>query len=80
MCFDSKVYAYCDLVDDIGSCLNLAGEPSRKNPETYVFFIAHMYHMRGADEGNEPWSIPTNWDFKPMGKVNRIFGAIETSD
>ncbi|KAK8122175.1 hypothetical protein PG984_010845 [Apiospora sp. TS-2023a] len=63
---------------DIAACLSLANSQpgmAQVNPENYIFFIAHMYHLRGED-GNEPWSIPTQWDFKIMGRGrNRILGA-----
>ncbi|KAL2872835.1 uncharacterized protein BJX67DRAFT_20775 [Aspergillus lucknowensis] len=68
---------------DIASCLNLANSAAssaQANPENYVFFIAHMYHMRGDADGNEPWSIPTHWDFELMGAgQNRVYGAIQTT-
>ncbi|KAF6823627.1 hypothetical protein CMUS01_10598 [Colletotrichum musicola] len=63
---------------DIASCLNLPAVDAQKNPENYIFFIAHMYHLFGESEGTEPWSIDTNWDFAVRGRgQNRIFGAIE---
>jgi hypothetical protein len=65
---------------DIATCLNLASaDPgsARLNPENYVFFIAHMYHMFGAEEGNEPWSIHTQWNFEIVGQ-DRVYGAVET--
>lgn len=37
--------------DDLAKCIDLAGKRprvARTNPENYVFFIAHMYHMRGG--------------------------------
>ncbi|KAL2867619.1 uncharacterized protein BJX67DRAFT_380966 [Aspergillus lucknowensis] len=69
-------------VNDIGTCLNLASQPqlAQANPENYVFFISHMYHILGEEDDNEPWSIPTNWDFQLMGNgQNRIFGAVQTT-
>ncbi|KAL2788776.1 hypothetical protein BJX66DRAFT_308231 [Aspergillus keveii] len=67
---------------DIATCLNLATtDPvsAQHNPENYVFFIAHMYHMFGVEEGNEPWSIHTQWNFDVIGTgQNRIYGAVET--
>ncbi|KAK4038077.1 hypothetical protein C8A01DRAFT_48254 [Parachaetomium inaequale] len=66
---------------DIADCLRLAGRnPSaaRKNPENYVFFIAHMYHMRGGEDGDEPWSIRTQWDFDFPRTGRRVYGAVET--
>jgi len=67
--------------DRIADCLNLANsdfESAQTNPESYVFFIAHMYHMLGAEDGNQPWSIHRNWDFElmMMGE-KRIYGAID---
>ena len=71
-----------DSADDIASSLDLANSNAanaRANPENYVFFIAHMYHMLATDHGNNLWSIPTNWDFSLKGRgANRIYGAIET--
>ncbi|KAL2802027.1 hypothetical protein BJX63DRAFT_438263 [Aspergillus granulosus] len=68
---------------DIASCLGLATtdpESAQANPENYVFFIAHMYHMFGDEDGDEPWSIHMRWDFKLTGRGrNRIYGAIETT-
>ncbi|KAL2150897.1 hypothetical protein VTH82DRAFT_5995 [Thermothelomyces myriococcoides] len=63
---------------DIATCLNLAtSDPSsaRINPENYVYFIAHMYHLFGTDEDGAPESIPTNWDFQLMGRGSllRVF-------
>ncbi|VBB82073.1 Putative protein of unknown function [Podospora comata] len=59
--------------------LNLASRRSglaRQNPENYVFFVAHMYHMLGQPEGNEPWSIGGNWDFRVTGSgSNRLYAA-----
>jgi len=60
---------------DIGKCLNQGRARSLINPENYVFFIAHMYHLFGTvepGEENEPWSIATNWDFSLQ---NTVFGA-----
>ncbi|KAK8080202.1 hypothetical protein PG997_008020 [Apiospora hydei] len=59
---------------DIGSCTNLAAGNAQTNPENYVFFIAHMYHMFGQKDNNQPWSITTNWDFE-VGRENRVLGA-----
>lgn len=74
-------YTDSGLADDIATCLNLAltqPETAQTNPENYVFFIAHMFHMRGEDDGDEPWSIPRQWDFRFEGQgQNRIFGAFE---
>lgn len=48
------------------------------NPENYVFFIAHMYHMFGVRDEQHPWSIEKQWDFAFTDKSrDRIFGAIE---
>ncbi|KAK3292139.1 uncharacterized protein B0H64DRAFT_445099 [Chaetomium fimeti] len=66
---------------DIARCLNLATsnvEAARTNPENYVFFIVHMYHLFGKKSGNSPWSISKQWDFKVHGTARgRIYGAIE---
>ncbi|KAM7200806.1 hypothetical protein V8F33_003737 [Rhypophila sp. PSN 637] len=40
------------------------GDKAESNPESYVFFIGHMYHLFGKPDGNQPWSIPKNWDFR----------------
>ncbi|KAH7311223.1 hypothetical protein B0I35DRAFT_61850 [Stachybotrys elegans] len=65
---------------DIASCINMAASHKRHNPETYVFFIAHMYHMRAIPEDSEPWSIPRNWDFHNAGQGSRrIFSAFATT-
>lgn len=56
-----------DLTDTLWDNLDLSGrKPSdaRKNPESYVFFITHMFHLRGIADGEEPWSIKKNWNFK----------------
>lgn len=69
-----------DSADDIASCLRLAQsqpEAARVNPENFIFFIAHMYHLFGQKDGTEPWSIDKNWDFE-IGRRNGVFGAIET--
>ncbi|KAM7214628.1 hypothetical protein V8F06_010027 [Rhypophila decipiens] len=50
----------------IMKAINMAsGDPGKaqRNPESYVFYIAHMFHLFGKPDGNEPWSIPKNWDF-----------------
>jgi hypothetical protein len=55
------------LTDILNEVLTLANEnPSdaRRNPESYVYFIAHMFHLRGEEDGGEPWSIQHHWDFK----------------
>ncbi|TRX94653.1 hypothetical protein FHL15_004425 [Xylaria flabelliformis] len=71
-----------DEVYDIAACVTLAraqGERARRNPENYVFFIAHMYHMLGTDEGNVPESIRKNWDFAADGSGQGwVYGATET--
>lgn len=68
---------------DIAECLNLANSnpaDARVNPENYVFFIAHMYHMRGEPDDDQPWSIQKQWDFA-FTRVggSRIYGAVETA-
>ncbi|KZL84644.1 hypothetical protein CI238_12874, partial [Colletotrichum incanum] len=63
---------------DIGECMNLNAAKSRTNPENYVFFIAHMYHMFGVpdeDEPDAPWSIPTQWDFQTTLGDDPVYGA-----
>lgn len=34
-----------------------------RNPESYVFFVTHMYYLFGEPDGNSAASIDTNWDF-----------------
>ncbi|KAI0865291.1 hypothetical protein F4860DRAFT_509835 [Xylaria cubensis] len=67
---------------DIAACVTLVwaqGETARRNPENYVFFIAHMYHMLGTDEGDVPESIRMNWDFAADGSGQAwVYGAIPT--
>ncbi|RWA13178.1 hypothetical protein EKO27_g1887 [Xylaria grammica] len=64
---------------DIAACINVVSSDvtrARRNPENYIFFIAHMFHMRGEEEGEEPWSIHTQWDFQLQGLgQNRVMGA-----
>lgn len=31
---------------------------AQETPEIFIFFIAHMFHMLGEEDGNEPWSVP----------------------
>lgn len=55
------------MADALTECIDLAKKnpaKARLNPENYVFFITHMYHLFGEDEGEDPISIPTNWDFR----------------
>ncbi|KAK0742157.1 hypothetical protein B0T21DRAFT_124691 [Apiosordaria backusii] len=69
-----------DEIYDIASCIDLAnrnGAEARQNPESYVFFVAHMYHMLGTPDAEDPdGSINKQWDFKVQGK-DRVFGAFE---
>lgn len=37
-----------------------------RNIESMVFFIVHMMHLMGTDQGNRPGSIPHNWDFETV--------------
>ncbi|GAW12855.1 hypothetical protein ANO14919_022260 [Xylariales sp. No.14919] len=66
---------------DIAACINIVNSDvtrARRNPENYIFFIAHMFHMRGEEEGEEPWSIHTQWDFQLQGLgQNRVMGAFQ---
>ncbi|KAJ3491612.1 hypothetical protein NLG97_g5559 [Lecanicillium saksenae] len=59
---------------------NANPEDARRNPESYAFFVAHMYYLYGTNEGNLPESIVRNWDFhlieREGGKT--YFGALET--
>ncbi|KAF9873208.1 hypothetical protein CkaCkLH20_09371 [Colletotrichum karsti] len=68
-----------DETYDIAACQNLArSNPNEAeiNPENYVFFIAHMYHLFGVPDANEAWSIPHQWTFRHQGVgQNRVFGA-----
>lgn len=67
-----------EMPDNIGDCMSLNAANSRKNPENYVFFIAHMFHMFGEpdeEDPNAPWSIPTQWDFQLGLGNNAIYGA-----
>jgi hypothetical protein len=72
-----------DWVDDIATCLSLANKnraAARTNPENFVFFIVHMYHMLGERADGQPWSIDKRWDFELVGTgKNRVFGAITTA-
>ncbi|KAK8064882.1 hypothetical protein PG994_007520 [Apiospora phragmitis] len=68
-----------DGYQETSGCSNFGAADSQRNPENYVFFVAHMYHMYDTKDGDEPWSMSTNWDFEPSGRVqNRVLGAIET--
>jgi hypothetical protein len=66
-----------DLTDGLWDIFDLGIQPSKaqKNPESYVFFIAHMFHLGGIADGDEPWSIKKNWDFKL--DLPRLFVAVE---
>ena len=66
--------------DDLAECIKLSNSPeaAQANPENYVFFIAHMYHLYGEKDGEEPWSIGKNWNFASQGRGrNRVFGATQ---
>jgi hypothetical protein len=63
------------MAADLGECIGFNAATKRKNPENYVFFIAHMNHLFGEPDGNQPWSIGRNWDFAVQGNA-RIFGAV----
>ncbi|KAK4164603.1 hypothetical protein QBC43DRAFT_288507 [Cladorrhinum sp. PSN259] len=67
--FGDKMAAGKDEDYDISDCIKLAKKnptKAQKNIENYVFFIAHMYHLFGEDEGdNEPVSIKKKWNFEP---------------
>ncbi|KAK4173150.1 hypothetical protein QBC36DRAFT_61655 [Triangularia setosa] len=71
---------------DLGACIKLAEQQvqnSRKNIENYIFFIAHMYHLYGEADGEEPWSIKKNWNFQIEYISNSkdfIYGATEDGD
>jgi hypothetical protein len=48
--------------DGLAACVKLGKgrvDRSRKNPESYVFFIAAMHHLFG----DEDTGITKNWDF-----------------
>ncbi|KAL7943681.1 hypothetical protein V8C42DRAFT_358930 [Trichoderma barbatum] len=63
-----------DLIDYIDKAKRNAVQKARQNPENYVFFVAHMFHLYGQpDEG-----INANWDFKVSTKPdgNKVYGAI----
>lgn len=53
-----------DLLWDILYGATSRSSNAQLNPESFVFFIAHMFHLRGIADGDEPWSIKKNWDFK----------------
>jgi hypothetical protein len=67
--------------DDLAQCIDLAdsAEAAQKNPENYVFFIAHMYHLFGKEDEEDPdapWSIKENWNFEmKIRDKNPVFGA-----
>lgn len=69
------------LGDDIAKCLKLALDSpgdAQENPESYVFFIAHMYHLFGNPGGGNPWSIDRPWNFKlTRSNGEAVFGAAE---
>jgi hypothetical protein len=62
--------------DDIAECIEFARTnpevKAQRNPENYVFFVAHMYYLFGeADDG-----INTNWDFALVRQGTKwIYGA-----
>jgi len=67
-----------DLIDTVFDVLDLASvQPSsaQLNPESYVFFIAHMFHLFGVAEGEEPWSIQKHWTFEV--DPEKLFVAVE---
>lgn len=68
-----------NFADNLGESLKLSQAKQLKNIENYVFFIAHMYHMRGDPDGTFPWSIDKKWNFEMMTDANgnEVFGAVK---
>ena len=67
-------------IDDIAQCIDAAKDnpvkTARRNPENYVFFVAHMYYLFGEPDGDAGTSIDKNWDFELMVQSGiRVLGA-----
>lgn len=51
-------------------------EDALRNPENYVFLVAHFYYLYGVQMGGAVASIDKNWDFASrMVKKRRIWAA-----
>ncbi|KAI2471680.1 hypothetical protein F4781DRAFT_90224 [Annulohypoxylon bovei var. microspora] len=69
-----------DEIYDLAKCIEIARTnpvvKAQRNPESYVFFIAHMYYLFGEQEDGTGTSIDTNWDFNLIKQgANWIYGA-----